>query len=261
MISLRSIYLTCALLALFAIPGFSTTVLYADWSSWQTAVTGTSTVNFDPVGSYNTSTGFTTGLTLPDNPTFIGVLQTADGTTPPCSPYTPGNCSLQVIDHTMSQYFNFDSVDSLFWGAYSNGNVLTSLLQITWPTPVTAVGLNLATYGGSGASFNVQLNGDSSQVFATAPTTGWPNSTFFGLTSTTPISSLAIYLPAGVSADPLLNSFTYGTAQSAGVGDPGPGPGDPSDTPEISTFLSIASGLIGMAGASRKFRSLRSKTA
>ena len=254
MISLRSICLTCALLALFAMPAFSTPVLYTDWNSWLNAVTSPSTVTF-AVGSYNNSTGFTTGLALPDNPTFVGMLQMGDGSNPPCSTYQPGNCSLQVLNHNTSPYFNYGNLDPLAWGAYTSGNVLSSSLHITWPTPVTAIALNLLTWGGSGITYNVQLNGDSNQVFTSSPTvagSGAPSEAFLGFVSSTPISSIDFYLPSGTGASPLLNQFSYVPSGSGSTGQTGDQ--DPSQIPELQTFLLIASGLIGMALVGRRAR-------
>ena len=248
MFSLRSTYLTCALLALFAVPGFSTPIFFADSTTWQSAVTGASTVTFDPVGSYNTPSGFTTGLPLPNAPTFQGMLQLLDSSNPPCSPFSPGNCSLQIIDHNLSTYFDYGHLDSLWWGAYSNSNVASSYLHVTFPTPVTAVAVNLATYGGSGVSYTARLNNDPAQTFVSSLTTGWPNSVFFGFTSPIPVSSIDFYLPPSSNAAPLLNSFSYGNASG------GAGPADPSEIPEVATFLAIASGLLGMAGVCRRGR-------
>lgn len=235
MISLRSIYLTCALLGIFSLPAFCTPVFYADRTSWLNVVSGPTTLTFEnAVGNYSTSTGFTTGLVLPDNPTFVGMIQSSGGT---------WGYNLQIVDHNASQWDNFGSGDSLWWSATSS-LVPVSYVHVTFPTPVTAIAVDLMTSGGTSTGFNARLNGNSSLVYTSSPTTGWPNHTFFGFTSTdVPVSSIDFYLPANSTVTPLLDNFSFGTAGA-----------DPPQTPELSTFLLIATGLIGTAVMGRRAR-------
>lgn len=239
MISLRHTYLSCALLAASAAPAFCTLVVQSDRSTWLSAVTSPTTIGFEgSVGNYSTSAGFTMGLVLPDNPTFVGSLITNGSS---------GN-NLNILDHNASQYYNYGSGDSLWWSANSSNT--TAVLHITWPTPVTAVAVDLMTYGGSSTGYNVKLNNDPGQVYVSNPTPGWPTQVFFGFTSDTPISSIDFYLPAGsLGVTPLIDNFAYSLANSGGTG-----PSDPSDTPEPSTLLLISTGLIGLAAMRKRFR-------
>jgi hypothetical protein len=234
---LRYIYLSCALLALSAIPAFCTPVFYTSQSAWLTAVSSPTTLTFDgtgsAVGNYSTAAGFTTGLALPDDPTFVGT-EVVGGT---------AGYSLSIVNSTLSQYYNFGSGNSLWWAAYG-GLTSSSALQVTFPTAVNAFSVDLMTYSGSGLAYTVELNNNPSLVYTASPTQGWPNQTFFGMTSDTPITSIEFSLPIGASATPLIDNFSYGAAQSQ------------PQTPELCTFLLIASGLIGMALVGRRVRGL-----
>jgi hypothetical protein len=233
MISLRSTCLSCALLALSAVPAFCTPVFFTDRPTWLTAVTAPSTVTFDTAfGDYNTAAGYSTGLVLPDGPTFVGSLL-VNG--------VPGY-SLTIVDPALNPtYWNYGSGGSLAWSTMS-GLTTSSVLHVTWATPVTAFAVDLMTYTG-GVSYTAKLNSDSGQVYSSNATPGYPNHTFFGLTSVIPITSVDFYLPPTSGEVPRLDNFAYGTAAS-----------DPGQVPEAATSLLIASGMIGMALIGRRSR-------
>ena len=239
---MRSIYLSCALLALSAVPGFCTSVFYADRTSWLNAVASPSTVDFEnAVGNYSTAAGFTTGLLLPDNPAFVGMV-VVNGS---------AGYNLLIQDPTVSQYYNFGSGASLWWSNLG-GLTTSSVLRVTWPSPVKAVGLDIMTYGDSGVSYSVKVNNDASIVYTTGPTQAWsasPTRTFFGFTSDMAISSIDISLPLSSSGTPVIDNFSFATSLAGTTGPPA----DPTDTPELCTFLLIASGLIGMALMGKRF--------
>jgi hypothetical protein len=89
----------------------------------------------------------------------------------------------------------------------------------------------------------VELNSNPSLVY-TSPTQAWPGQTFFGITSDTPITSIAFSLgPESSGTTPYIDNFSYAGTLSQG---------DTSDSPELCTFLLIASGLIGMALIGRR---------
>jgi len=237
MISLRSTYLSCALLALFAVPAFCSPVLFTDSSAWLNAVASPpSTVTFENAnGDYSTAAGFTTGLSLPDSPTFVGMVL-VNG--------VPGNF-LQIVSPSEGSWYDYGSGGSLAWSPLG-GLTTSSFLQVTFPSPVTAFAVDLMTYRG-GVSYTVTINNDPTVVGPTSLTPGFPNRTFFGLTSDTPISSIDFYLSPTSLETPRLDNFSYSTSLAQA-------PVDPSDTPELGTFLLIASGLIGMALMGRRLR-------
>jgi hypothetical protein len=237
MISLRSTYLSCALLALSAVPAFCTPVVFADRTSWLNAVAAAQTVTFEnAVANYSTATGYTSALPLLDNPFFLG-MTVVNGTS---------GYSLQILDPNLSQYYNFGSGASLWWGAF-NSFTTSSLLRVTFPSPVVAFAVDLMTNGGSNVSYTAKLNNNSTLVYTTSPTPSWPNHIFFGLTSDTPINTIDFYLPSSsIGINPLIDNFSYSTSLAANTS-------SPSDTPELCTFLLIASGLIGMALFGRRY--------
>jgi len=145
-------------------------------------------------------------------------------------------------------YSGYSFGNELSWPA--NTPITSSVLQVTFTTPVTAVSVDLMTSGGSGVGYTAMFYNSDSSLFAlnTDTTQGWPAQTFFGLTSDTPFSMIDFYLPASsMGVTPLIDNFSYSTSLAQA-------PVDPSDTPELGTFLLIASGLIGMALMGRRLR-------
>lgn len=244
--SLRSTYLSCALLALSSIPAVCTPVIYADQTSWLNATTVVSTIGFDGV---NTNAGTilantdSTGL-------FIGGIDFFGST-------SSGGNSLGIADPSAGQlYWDFGTGSLLDWDQFPSSTGFIPSLTITLPQAVTSFGLNVMSNGGSGVNFNVTVN---SVMYSAAPTIGWtstsptsPHNAFFGFTSDTAFTTIVLQLPSGATyVTPIIDNFAYGTAGTV-VGDPPPPP--PGDTPEPATFLSISSGLIGLAVMARRFR-------
>jgi hypothetical protein len=229
----KSVYSFCVLLAV-SVPAFCTAIVYNDKASWQTATSGISTVDFEGIAApgdgnftpYDTPSGVTI-----NGVNFIGYN--------PCV-----NCdALAVISPTLGGFYDFGFGSELLWSYFSSGSV--PYLQVTLPQPVTSVGLNLMTHGGS-SSYNVALN-NLNFTYSSASTNGWPNNAFFGITSDTSFTTIAFQLPSSATfVIPVIDNFSYGTAGTAQQ--------TPADTPEICTFLMIASGLIGLAFWGKRFR-------
>lgn len=227
MISLRSTCLFCVLLALCAVPAFCSIVTYPDEGSWSNAVSGASTITFDNLADLNSSAGtYTTGLL--NDPTFLGTeVQGGDS-----EPYLA--------------LFDDGSVTALMWAAVGD-ETSSPMLQVTFPLPVSAFSLDLTTTFGA-ATYTVVVNGNTVFNDSSTSTQGLPGQTFFGVTSSdTPITSITFSLSPSDSngATPLIDNFSYAGTLSQS---------DADDSPEVCTFLLIASGLIGMALIAKRVR-------
>jgi len=165
-------------------------VSYFDFASWSGAVSGTTTVTIpDPA---------------PDEFTYIGT----------------GSASVIYGGVTFST--NLTLGDGYFYNIgtlYSDGDpaVLSSQgedtgvanILITLAAPVTALSLSFGTFDGSDVTFALS-NGGSVLKGSTA--TGYVVSDFFGVTDSTPFTSILL-----TSSDPVLNlnNIDFGSAVSA----------------------------------------------
>ena len=200
---------------LLTTPAYSATITtYTDLSSWQAAVSGVQTDNFEglvPAGSY---AGFSSGFSQ-NGVQFLGL----------------SGSTLGVADTSSGPFvaYNFGTGEAgyLFGGGAS--------VQITLPSPATAFGINLFT-APAGLNYTVSF---LSTPF-TVPTVGQPPPGFFGATSDTPFTTVTLQTSAGSSYS-FFDNFSWSGAQS--TGDSGGG----SQTPEAGTFLLIGSGLLGLA--------------
>ncbi len=102
---------------------------------------------------------------------------------------------------------------------------------------VTEVGLNLGTFYGA-ETLTIDVNGN---LVATLPTAGSPDFSFFGVTSTTPITSIDI-----------TSTNTYGNPGPEEIDVLNAQVGPVSPVPEPSTFVLLGTGLLGAAGAMRR---------
>ena len=233
MFCFRSTRPFCALLALSIGPGFATVVTYSDQPTWQTATaSGFTTITFDGLAPLGSSTQFTTGLVIGDGTSFYGV--------------TSGTQQLWVYNQAPgpSSYYNYGSGPVLVGPAYYSGSFVP-YISIVLPRPVTSFGVDLMTLGGSGISYNVNVN---NTTYSSAPTFAWsstsPEHAFFGFTADTAFSQLFLSLPTSASGVfPLIDNFRYGDAAAA-----------PTDVPEACTLLLIGSGLIGLSLFRRRLR-------
>ncbi len=227
MLAVKTTCMFCAFTALLVTPAFCTVITFNSQTAWQSATTGDTTVNFNGITAVGTQAEFdnsdaSMGLVI-GGVDFEAMTSATTYDEHVLNP-TPGQ-----------QYYDYGVGSDLYWNAYTSGTY--PYLAITLPQAVTAVGLDVMT-GGPGNIFYVGLN-NLTFAYSSAATTGWPNVTFFGLTSDTPFTTLYIQMPGGNT--PFIGPVSYGTE----------GSGDPAATPEVATFLMIATGLIAL-GKGRK---------
>jgi hypothetical protein len=227
------ILLALAALAWNVTPAYSTSLTtYTSLANWQAATTADLLADFEGLTPPGTSTSYNsaTGVSNYSNVEFIG--------------YSSGGSSdIQVIDTTISPFFNFGTGDALVqtMDRPNSGSPLP-YIHVQFLTPVTAFGGNLFTASSNGMNFSVTINGASNIPLATPYTVGTnapPNPVFWGVTSDTPIWSIDLSLQGSVfngSSYAFLDNVEYGMAQ-----------GSSSDTPEAATLILIGSGLIGLA--------------
>lgn len=240
-LSLRwSFALGAVSLALMVTPAYSITITtYSNEATWAAAASGLQEINFAglaPAGSestYNTSTGVTSS-----GVEFIGFTA------------TPGTYDIMVVDTTApqwSQYYNFGTGDSLALPEdRPNSGSSLPYIQISLPTPVTALGMDLFSGSPNGLSYTVTVAGTPYTV-ATNPA---PTPAFFGVTSDTPFSTITLSLQGTVfNGDSLafLGDFQYGAAALDQMG----------QAPEAATFLLIGSGLIGLIALKKRIKTDR----
>lgn len=233
--TLKTTCMFCALVALLATPGFCTVITYTDLASWQNATTGDSTINFNGITAVGTQVDFS------NNNTSMGlVIGGVD-----FEAMTSANTfDEHVLNPTAGQqYYDYGTGSILYWNPYTSGTY--PYLAVTLPQAVTAVGLDIMT-GGPGNIFYAGL-GNLTFAYSSAPTTGWSTPNFFGLTSDTPFTTFYLQMPGGNT--PIIGPLSYGSEQTQGGG--GGGGGDPTDTPEVATFLMIATGLIALGKGRR----------
>jgi hypothetical protein len=233
-VTLKSTCLFCALVALFAIPAFCTVITFNSQSSWQSATTGDSTpIGFDGIATVGSPASFntTTGLVI-GGVDFIGWTSATSAQT-------------IVYDPSLNQpFFDFGTGSILSWNANNGLTGAYPYLEVILPQAVNAVGMNIMA--GTGSVFQVGLN-NAIFAYTSGATTGWPVPNFFGLTSDTPFTTFYLQLPGGNT--PFIDNFSYGSEQTQGGG--GGGGSDPTDTPEVATFLMIATGLIALSKGRR----------
>jgi hypothetical protein len=211
-------------LALALVPAYSTTITtYTNEASWEAATTaGYQTVTFAglaPSGgstSYDTATGVTAS-----GVEFIGYS-------------SAGVSNVQVIDTTSVSWYNDGTGDALIESASPEPSSSSPLpyINIVLPANVTSLSLDLWTASTPAMSYSITVAGNT----YTVPTVGGNTVTFWGITSTTPITSIQLDVPAATPSSgtqALLSDFNFGAS-------------DLSAAPEAGTYLLIGSGLIGL---------------
>jgi hypothetical protein len=226
--ALNLLGLTAFLLAVN--PARSATITtYTDPNAWAAAASVQNTITFaglaptDGATTYQGATGLTTS-----GVEFIGYTST-------------GSSWIEVVDTNFNSYFDFDSTDGSSDAVLRdmdrpNASSPLPYIQIVLPAGVTAFGMDLFTVSPSAATVQITVAGSNYSV-ATDPL---PTEQFFGVTSTTAISTIDLTVLGTVyngSTYELLDNFSFGTA-------------DLSQAPEGGTFLLIGSGLIGIAALS-----------
>ena len=229
------------LLAGGAWPARATLVTYDSFAAWQAATSSYQTIDFEvttSATSYSTASGYSPN----SNIQFIGQS-------------SPGNF-LWVVDTVANPGNSYDTGDVLKGPAYDYLNKPNRRIDVNLNPGVTAFSLNLMTYlsGSSTAppqDFKIQLS--TGDVITPIHTATQPTTTFFGVTSTEPITLAQIFLITGTfDTYPLIDNVSYGTAAPPVVIDPPPG--ETSETPEPVTYLLVGTGLIGLSLASKRCR-------
>ncbi len=205
--------------------------VFTDRPTWMASVTGLTTYDFgvQAPGSqtnYNTSTGLVqAGLGF----TIVGF-------------------------NTQGNGYNFSTVQGnagntpwYDWGTGAVGrsdtvfNALKPIIRITFTGgPKTAFGIDLATSGtvSPGVIFVTPQGGSTTSVTAQLN----PTWTFYGITSSTAFSYIDI-IPQTHDAYALIDSLAFGSEGAP-----------PSETPEVGTLLSVATGLALLASCRKKYQ-------
>jgi hypothetical protein len=217
-----SILFLLAGITLMLEPGYSTTITtYSSLTTWQAATTaGYQTVTFTGLTPAGTSTTYSssTGVTS-DGVNFIGYNSS-------------GLSDVQVVDTSANQYYDWGTGDALIQSlSRPNAGSPLPYVNIVLPANITSLGLNLFTASPAALSFTITVAGNQ----YTVPTFSQPTLAFWGITSTTAISSIQLTL-AGTTynggSEELLDNFSFGAD-------------DMTVAPEAGTYLLIGSGLIG----------------
>jgi hypothetical protein len=199
----------------FAVPASASVIEYTDATSFNNAVSGATTYNFESiVAPYQWTQG---------NPNVVvGPVTFA--------PDSSG--TLWVFgDNYYANTFGGAAFISAQGGSLTGSNNVTATLA-----GATAIGFYYGPADDAGGAITVTINGVSYNlaipaVFATAG--------FVGFTSDTPITSVA-FTEMGLGMD--IIKFTLGTATSS------------TSVPEPCTMLLLGFGLIGLAGVRRKLK-------
>jgi len=227
MFSLKSVYLSCALVAFSTVPAFATTVVYTNQATWQAASAGLTTIGFDGIAATpGTTVKYTTGLVLA-GATFQAYT-------------SPTTTDFAIYNPTLGGFWDYSAGSELYWTANNTVNPVIPYLKVTLPQAVTSASIDLMSFGASNVAYKVALN-DLNFLYSSAPTIGYPTRTFFGITSDVPFTSIAFQLSAN-GTTPFVDNFSFGTTSSS-----------TTETPEACTFLLIASGLISIARWGRRW--------
>ena len=220
--------LSLSMLLLSSIP--ANAGLFTDRPTWMASVTGLTTYDFgvQAPGSqtnYNTSTGLVqAGLGF----SIVGF-------------------------NTQGNGYNFSTVQGnagnnpfYDWGTGAIGRsdqvigTFMPRIRITFTGgPKTAFGIDLATAGVASGVIDVTPEGGSTTSVTTQLNPTW---TFYGITSSTAFNYIDI-IPQTNNAYALIDSLAFGSEGAP-----------PSETPEVSTLLSVATGLALLASCGKKYQ-------
>jgi hypothetical protein len=173
-------------------------VMYTSQASWNGAVSGATTINFEgivPPSGFQSYAGSTT----------VGGVQFGIG------PASPSGLLFVIGDNFYG--FGVATVSSQDPGTGVNP---TNDLLITLPNPVTALAFNFIVDPGN---VTITLSDGTVQSLTAANT---PTSLFFGVTASGGISSVDITEPFSAAAESInLSDFSYGSATFAPTPEPG----------------------------------------
>jgi hypothetical protein len=198
----------------------TTITTYSSYTNWsQATASGFQTITFAgdaPSGGVQNYNG-PTGLTQ-DGVEFIGYNSS-------------GTSDLQVIDTSAFSYYDWGTGDAPIQSLNRpNASSPLPYINIVLPANISSLGLNLFTASPEALNFTITVAGNQYSV----PTYSQPTLAFWGITSTSAISSIQLTL-AGTTynggSSELLANFAFGDVMAA---------------PEASTYLMIGSGLIGL---------------
>jgi hypothetical protein len=196
----------------------TTITTYSSYTNWsQATASGFQTINFAgdaPSGSVQSYPG---GLSQ-DGVEFYGYNSS-------------GTSDLQVIDTSAFSYYDWGTGDAPIQSLNRpNSSSPLPYIDIVLPANITSLGLNLFTASPEALNFTITVAGNQYSV----PTYSQPTLAFWGITSSTAISSIQLTL-AGTTynggSSELLANFSFGDMVAA---------------PEAATYLMIGSGLIGL---------------
>jgi hypothetical protein len=219
-----------------AAPAGATIVQYTDLASWTAATNTITTIGFEglaPAGGTKDYSN-TTGLVI-SGVQFEGFL-------------TSSQWQLTVVDAAnVSPFFNFGSGASLRGPIYDHPPAnFTPYIHVVLPS-MTAFSVDLMTVSPNAMSYQATLSDGST---FTIPTANRPARTFFGVTSSNPITFVDFKV---LNTSP--TAGTLGMLDNFAVAQADPQT-PPADTPEVATLLLIGSGLIGFRVFRKRLRVL-----
>jgi hypothetical protein len=216
-------------IALALVPGSCTTITtYNNATSWQAATSaGYQTVTFTGLAPAGGDTAYTspTGVTS-DGAEFIGYSSS-------------GSSDIQVVDTSGFSYYNWGTGDALIQSLNRpNASSPLPYVNIVLPANITSLSLDLFTTSPQALNYTITVAGNQ----YTVPTFTQSTLAFWGITSTSAISSIQLTLAGTTyngSSNELLDNFSFGAE-------------DMATAPEAGTYLLIGSGLIGFVALRKK---------
>jgi hypothetical protein len=210
-------------LTLAFVPAQSTTITtYNSSTTWQAATSaGYQTLTFAGYTTSNAATDYYSSTGVTDaGVEFIGYSSS-------------GSSDIQVIDTSGEfTWYNWGTGQALIQSLNRpNSSSPLPYIDIVLPANVTSLGMDLYTANNQAMSYTITVAGNQ----YTVPTFAQPTLAFWGITSSTPITSLQLTLAGTTyneSSEALLADFVFGAS-------------DMSAAPEAGTYLLIGSGLIG----------------
>ncbi|MEZ5398177.1 MAG: hypothetical protein R2729_00825 [Bryobacteraceae bacterium] len=204
---------------------------YSDRATWEGLTSGRTDINFDALGltpggytQYNNSAGLTVG-----DVNFVG--------------YEAGSYDLTALNPLAGWDEDYNT-GTLLRGPFYYAD---SYLLVTFNTNITSFALDLMTMATSGQDFEIIVDGVSLGTISTA---AQPATTFWGVRTDTPITSIRFQLASGslTVTKGLFDNIALGLATAGGGGSPPP----PGETPEAGTLLLTGVGLALVARARRR---------